>query len=252
MPAGADGYMDRLTATDPAADGTGEEVPPGSATSVPAGLASGDGGGNESADTSSAHDATWDAVEDIASATGSDGLGMAMQGLPGVHRNSGYLQSQRPGATAGQEPFGTATDSLQALSAAAGMTVHTAVTLPAQSDGAGMTVRTAVSLPGQQGYAELAGYGAGEPTALKPNAATRQRGWGVDGSQQRSVLDTYAPFTAEQLAARADGLVSTAVVLSGAYAPCRGCHVLDSSSRQVQVVQPYTALSSEQQPAAPG
>ena len=221
-PSGADGYIDRFTAAGsttsavPAADGSSEGMLTGANVRVPDGLAPGDGGGNDSAKTTSAQDATWDAVENIASATASGGLGTALQATPGVLGTSGYLQSRRYDATAAPGASGTATGSLQVLPGAAGMTVHTAVSLPPQADGAGMTVHTAVSLPAQQEAAYVTGYAAGARTALMPSTASPQRSWDVDGSQQRSVLDTYAPFTSEQLAARADGLTFSAVVPDGA------------------------------------
>ncbi len=221
MPAG---YVDRSTgarstgsAVPPAADGSSQRMPMAAAVSAPGGLTSGHGSCNGSAHTGSTHDATWDAVENIASATGSDGLGMALQAAPGVNGTDTYLQSRPFDAAMGQQPFGTAAGTLQALPGAAGMTIHTAVTLPPQSDGAGMTVRTAVSLPGQQGAAGMPGYGTAAPMAITPNAASPQRGWDEDGTQQRSALDTYAPFTAEQLAARSDGLASGAAAAGGAY-----------------------------------
>ena len=213
LPASTDRFADRLTGAEsgvsagPAHDRLKDEPPMAAPVSGPGGLPATYGGGIGPADGSSAHGNTWDAAGNLGSATGNHG-GMALQATSGVLGSSGYLQSRPSDAAAGQEALGAAAASLQAQPGGAGMTVHTAVTLPPQSDGAGMTVRAAVSLPAQQAAAGMMSYGSGAATGLVPNAAAAQRSRDVDADLQRSVLDTYAPFTAEQLAARADGLTS--------------------------------------------
>ena len=180
-------------------------------------------GGSGSAEGSGARHHTWNAAEDLAGAAG-DGLGMVL--LPGVGATDDHLRSRPSEATAGQEATGTAAVSLQATPGAAGMmTVHTAVTLPPQSDGAGMTVRTAVSLPAQHGAVGTAGYGAEAALGLLPSTAYPLRSSAdADGAQHRSQLDTYAPFTAEQLAARTGGPVSGANVPGGVLTLRAECH----------------------------
>ena len=108
------------------------------------------------------------------------------------------------------------TDALPGAQAAAGMTIHAEVSLPAGAAAAGMTIHAAVSVPPQQAAVGLPGDGSSTATGDQATTADPRPSWDVAALQRRSVLDAYAPFTAEQLTMHAEGLLSGAGSAGGA------------------------------------